>query len=290
MERSRIVVGVDGSAAGTEAMRWAAAEARLRETELHILTAYHWRTPGMRFSTSGSLQRAADQRTAAIVDAAVAEARTITSNVTVRGAGAVGYPAPILLKAAQDAELMVVGSRRRGGFGGLLLGSVSFQVATHASCPVAVVRGRSDTASGPIVVGVDSSRSAEAAVDLAFKEAALRRNDTLMAVTAYPTPLPQATVDLPPADHDVDTVEAELHRDLTGRLADWRDKHPDLVVECEVINGSAAEVLVETSRYAQLVVVGARSRRGFEGLLLGSVGLHLLHHSNCPVLIARACR
>jgi nucleotide-binding universal stress UspA family protein len=288
MGKAGIVVGVDGSAAGTAAMRWAATEAWLRETELQILTAYHWRIPGMRFSNSGDLQRAADQRTAAIVDAAVAEARTIAPNVTVRGAASVGYPAHVLLKAAEDAELMVVGSRGRSGFNGLLLGSVSSQVATNAPCPVAVVRGRANIATGPVVVGVDGSPSADAAAGQGFEEAARRRNTTLTAVAVYPTPLPLATVGIPPVGvDDADHVDADLHRDLTGWLAGWRAVHPDIPVDYEVVNGAAADVLVEKSRQAQLVVVGARSRRAFEGLLLGSVGLHLLHHADCPVLIAR---
>jgi nucleotide-binding universal stress UspA family protein len=54
-----------------------------------------------------------------------------------------------------------------------------------------------------------------------------------------------------------------------------------------VTEGSAARILMERSHEAHLVVVGTRSRDGFEGLLLGSVGLQLLHHADCPVLIAR---
>jgi nucleotide-binding universal stress UspA family protein len=287
MDEARIVVGVDGSAAGTAAVRWAATEAWLREVELQVLVAYHWRRPGMRFPSSGQLQRAADQRATAIVDAAVAEARSIATNIPVRGAAVVGYAAPVLLKAAHDADLMVVGSRGRGGFG-LLLGSVSSQVATHAPCSVAVVRGRGNTATGTVVVGIDESPSAAAAAGLAFEEAALRRSATLVAVTAYTTPLPPVTVGLTPLPYYAETVEADLRRALTGQLTGWRDKYPNVTSHGEVVNGDAADVLVEKSRQAQLVVVGARSRRGFEGLLLGSVGLHLLHHADCPVLIARS--
>jgi nucleotide-binding universal stress UspA family protein len=60
-----------------------------------------------------------------------------------------------------------------------------------------------------------------------------------------------------------------------------------VVVECEVVRGAAAAILAERSRHAQLLIVGARSHGGFDGLLLGSVSQHLLHHADCPVLIAR---
>jgi nucleotide-binding universal stress UspA family protein len=52
-----------------------------------------------------------------------------------------GHPAEVLLEAAKDADLLVVGSRGRGGFSGMLLGSVSTQLAHHASCPILIVRG-----------------------------------------------------------------------------------------------------------------------------------------------------
>jgi nucleotide-binding universal stress UspA family protein len=287
MHEARIVVGVDGSTAGIAAVRWAAAEAWLREVELQVLVAYHWRTPGMRFRSGGELLRAADQRAAAVLDSAMLQARSIAINVPVRGAAVVGDPVPVLLRAAADADLLVVGSRSRGGVR-LLLGSVSSQVATNAPCSVAVVRGRGNTPASAVVVGVNESPSAAAAAGLAFEEAALRRSSTLVAVTAYTAPRPPVTVGLPPLPYDPETVEADLHRDLASQLAPWRDKYPDVIVDGEVVNGGPGKVLVEKSRQAQLVVVGARSRRGFEGLLLGHVGLHLLHHADCPVLIARA--
>lgn len=287
MDTARIVVGVDGSQASTAAVRWAAAEAWLREADLEVLMAYQSTAPRLRFGTSAAFQRAADERAAGIVDDAVSEAKSITPHTPIRGNAVIGYPAQVLLKAARGADLVVVGSRGRGGFGGLLLGSVSAQVATHASCSVVVVRGRANTAIGPVVVGVDDSPSAQAALGLAFAEAALRRQATLEAVTAYPPPVPMWTGGPPPPPYDPDHVDDLLRRELDRQLLDWRDKYPDVTVEAHVVSGGAASVLVERSHRAQLVVVGARSRGGFDGLLLGSVGLHLLHHADCPVLIAR---
>ena len=153
----------------------------------------------------------------------------------------------------------MVGSRGLSGFRGLLLGSVGAQVATHASCPVVVVRGRTTT-TGPVVVGVDESASARVATALAFEETALRRNAMLLAVTAYTAPLLLMTIGTPPLDYDQSELETVIRRSQTVELAEWREKHPDVVVDGEVVTGNPAEVLVAKSRHAQLVVVGTHSQ------------------------------
>jgi nucleotide-binding universal stress UspA family protein len=288
----RIVVGVDGSAPSITAVRWAAAEAWLRDAELQVLFAYQTAVPGADFTASVSFQRAADEQATAVVEAAVAEARAVAGALAVTGSAVRGYPAQALLKAAEETDLLVVGNRGRGGFHGLLSGSVSAQVATYASGPVVVVRGRPETATnsatGPIVVGVDGSHRSEVAIEAAVRESALRRRAVIEIVTTYPTPM-----DVPQFDtvqFDTGQLEAELRLQQQRLFTAARAKHPDLpevLVEQRVIEGGPAAVLMEKSMQAQLVVVGARGYGGFEGLLLGSVGLELLHHADCPVLIAR---
>jgi nucleotide-binding universal stress UspA family protein len=280
-----VVVGVDGSAPGTAALKWAATEAWLREVELRVLVAYHWRMLGVHLAAHGEAQRAAERRATEIADDAVVQARAITADV--RGGSVVGSAAPALLTSARDAGLVVVGNRGRGGFTGLLLGSVSTHVATHAPCSVAVVRGRGNTAIGPVVVGVDESPAAQAALGAAFEETALRRHAELVAVTTYTAPLAPRTGVGPPLGYDVDKVGADLRQILIRQTAYWRHKYPEVTVGHAVVLGGAAAVLIERSRHAQLVVVGARSHGGFTGLLLGSVSQQLLHHADCPVLIAR---
>jgi nucleotide-binding universal stress UspA family protein len=278
MSISGIVVGTDGSAAGTAAVRWAAAEAWLRDAELTVL-AYPERVPAGRHM--------AEEETRTIVDAGLAEVRSIAANIALRGEPVLGDPAPALLAAAREAALVVVGDEGSGALADLPHGPVSVRVATHAACSAVVVRGRANTAIGPVVVGVDGSRPAEAALARAFDEANLRRSTALVAVTAYPTPAVPWTGAPPPGNY-LDRLDADLHRELDGRLSDWRDKYPDVRVECAVVNGPPAQVLIERSRQAQLVVVGTRGRGNLDGMLLGSVGLQLIHHAECPVLIARA--
>jgi nucleotide-binding universal stress UspA family protein len=275
MIKTRIVVGVDGSAGSTAAVRWAAAEAQLRKAELHVLTAYHRQHPGRRFTAGVP---AADEDTTGVLHKAVTEARSIAPDVEVSGVALPGYAVPVLLHAAEDAALLVVGNRGEGGVLGLPSGSVGSQVATHARGSVVVVRGRPGADTGPVIVGVDDSPSAGTIIGRAFEEAALR-DAALLAVTAQTSGRRQAGS----AEF---TAEAVLGTDLDGQLGPWREKYPEVSAKREVVSGRPDKVLVQRSRQAQLVVVGPR-RHGFEGVLLGSVGTRLLERADCPVLIAR---
>uniref|UniRef100_UPI0036F25980 universal stress protein n=1 Tax=Dactylosporangium roseum TaxID=47989 RepID=UPI0036F25980 len=127
------------------------------------------------------------------------------------------------------------------------------------------------------MVGVDGSASTEAALTLAF-EAAVARGTEVIAIRAYTPPSPVA---VPPG-----AAEAYEREALDASLAGWREKYPGVKVEALLAVGRPAQVLIGVSHTAQLVVVGSRGHGGFTGLLLGSVGQQLMHHAECPVLIA----
>jgi nucleotide-binding universal stress UspA family protein len=285
---AKIVVGVDGSPPSVNALGWAALEAQRRHVELAVLLAYSWRTPIARLLADHEFEEYIRDLAMSIVDAAVAEARTVAPRARVHGAAVFGEPAPVLLEASDEADMLVVGSRGGGGFAGLLAGSVTGHVATRASCPVTVVvRGRDGNDTDPVVVGVDGSPSAAFATGVAFEEAA-RRGCALMAALAYNVSMPPPwTIGPPPMGYDTTRIRGELETALVGHVAGWRDKYPDVPVEYVVGTGSPSAVLTACSRHAQLVVVGSRGHGPALGLLLGSVGLQLIHHADCPVAIAR---
>lgn len=136
-----IVVGVDGSEESKAALRWAVAEARLRDASVRAV--YAWSLPHVAGGVGPliepdieMLQRDGER----LLDAAIAEVDA--EGVDVERASVEGSPASALVEAAEGADLLVVGSRGHGGFVGLLLGSVSQQVAHHAPCPVVIVRAR----------------------------------------------------------------------------------------------------------------------------------------------------
>lgn len=139
-EGHTVVVGVDGSPSSSKALALAATEARWRRARLRVVAA--WSFPLYAAGTYVPADAYADvpDELATAVDAQVADVLGPSPEVEVERLVAEGPAAAVILEAAKDADLVVVGSRGRGGFAGLLLGSVSSQVVHHAHCPVLVVR------------------------------------------------------------------------------------------------------------------------------------------------------
>ncbi|MDX1657734.1 MAG: universal stress protein [Nitriliruptorales bacterium] len=137
-----LVVGVDGSDNADEALRWALDYARGRGATIRLTTAWAWEEvvgpPGARFPVE--TREEAETRADHLLDEVVE--RVSVGEVQVERVRKLGRPSEVLLAEADDADLLVVGSRGRGGFAGLLLGSVSQQCVTHAPCPVVVVPPR----------------------------------------------------------------------------------------------------------------------------------------------------
>lgn len=133
----RIVVGVDGSEASATALAWAVEEAALRGSKLEVLHA--WMIPALAGPYVGDVTPVATAAQA-LVEEMVAAAGVAADDTTVVARAVMGAASGALIDASADADLVVVSSRGRGGFAGLLLGSVSHQVAAHAACPAVIVR------------------------------------------------------------------------------------------------------------------------------------------------------
>jgi nucleotide-binding universal stress UspA family protein len=293
MVSAPVVVGVDGSPAGLAAVAVAAREARMRGTGLRVVHAFFW--PMMRVPLEpssmgppdGGLRNQADR----VVEEALGHAREVAPDVVAEGTVVTGDTLPVMAEESRGAALAVVGSRGLGAFVGLLLGSTGVHLAAHGHCPVLVVRGAGDPArEGPVVAGVDGSPSGDAAIEFAFAEAAMRGSG-LVAVHAWSpwkaeAPAPQD----PAAPHAsrAGDLAANEERVLAEALAGRQERYPDVPVERKVLRDGPREALIEASREASLVVVGARGRGGFTGMLLGSVSQALLHHADCPVAVVRA--
>ncbi|QCB97088.1 universal stress protein [Arthrobacter sp. PAMC25564] len=133
----RIVVGVDGSAQSQAALDWGVQEARLRQGQ--VLALATWHLPYVADAAGQAWDYAAFEQD---VQAVLAEElqRVADPAVQITGQVVEGNPAAALVEASRDADLVIVGSRGRGGFAGLLLGSVSSNLAHHAHCPVLIIR------------------------------------------------------------------------------------------------------------------------------------------------------
>lgn len=137
-----IVVGVDGSDESKEALRWAIDEAELRQATLRAVHAWTYGViyPGEYVPPdliNADMLRDGAQR---LLDAAVAEVAGDNPHAYIERLVEQGPAAQVLVEAAREADLLVVGSRGHGGFAGSLLGSVSQQCVHHAPCAVVIVR------------------------------------------------------------------------------------------------------------------------------------------------------
>jgi nucleotide-binding universal stress UspA family protein len=269
----RIIAGYDGSPGSAEAVEWAVCEARLRNLPLTICHA--WTSA---YAPAAGPVDPALENAEAVLAQGVSHAQACDCSVTTQPLLVCGPPTRVLCEQCAGAGMLVVGSRGIGGFAGLLLGSVSFQVATHAPVPVTVVRGHWRPVPGqhlpPVVVGIDGSPRSQAALDLAVEEAELREVP-LVALCA----LSDAA--------GVFGTARNIEADFVARMSKVQADHPDLLVQRRVEQGAPRSALLAAASRAQLLVVGARGRGGLREMMLGSVSLALLHHALCPVTVVR---
>ena len=136
----KIVVGVDGSASSQQALRWAARQAGLTGAGLRAVSVWDYPTGALVLEDVDWFGITAKTLEEAITASLHPDEADQVQRSVLRG-----YPARVLLDAAADADMLVVGSRGRGGMVGMLLGSVSQHVVTHARCPVVIVRAEPST-------------------------------------------------------------------------------------------------------------------------------------------------
>jgi nucleotide-binding universal stress UspA family protein len=300
-----IVVGVDGSDHGQCALVWAAREAERRRRPLHIVTAYSvpiFAASGLDGGYATVDDSVIREGAEAIVKQAVEKVSGY--NIEVDASVENGDASGVLLEMSETAELLVFGTRGRGGFVGRLLGSVSSALPAHAKCPTVTVplicsdrlgettedkRIKAEQAKSGhqpvenvVVVGVDGSEQARVAVLEAASQAE-RLGATLRVVCAVPQY--SGSLAWVPAPMDRKALFADIRVQLDAGMAWLKSHYPHLPVESELKDGSPVDVLVEASRHVELIVVGTRGRGGFTGMLLGSTSDGVLHQAKGPVLV-----
>lgn len=290
---NEIVVAVDGSDAGAAAVAWAANAAAKRSAPLKLVTAY---TMPQFMYADGMIppQELYDQLEDEAMEK-INDAREIVTgfdeNIEVSYYIGEATPIDLLLQLSEDADIVVMGSRGLGGLSGLVLGSVSSAVVSHAACPVVVVRKDNDVTVenkyGPVVVGVDGSDISRKALDYAFREADAR-GATLRAVHSWADAQVQTSlVGLAAVQSQLDAMSAQERKILQDELAPMREKYPEVTVEEVVERDRPIQVLKENSDDAQLLVLGSHGRGGFRGMLLGSTSRALLQYAPCPMMVVR---
>jgi nucleotide-binding universal stress UspA family protein len=273
-----VVVGVDGEPGSTGALRYAVAEARRRHAPLrlvHVVPVFLSLGPAIPLS---DLHRIGIE----VLDKESETVRDLDPDLELTTVIAHGDRSDGLVKAAEDAQLVVVGRETRRGLDRVLTGTVTAGVAARASCDVVVVssfwvdrypRRR-------VVVGLKSRHNAHELLAEAFAEAAAR-DAALVVVTAWRV-----------ADPYFDRVEARTHsqaweeegRKVVSELtAEWRTVYPDVDLEVRIVHGAAARVLLDASEDSDLLVISRRRLALPPFGRLGAVGHDLLRLSDVPV-------
>jgi nucleotide-binding universal stress UspA family protein len=282
MSAKPIVAATDGSEESLRAVDWAAREAVLRGTALRIVSA-----PGL-LPRMADVQGDSEYETVSDVirdssdyalTAATARAAKAAPDLLIDADHLAGGPAEAVTAAGSGALMLVVGSRGIGAFAAMILGSVSRYVATHASCPVVVVRDETGAAHRQVGIGIGGLEGNTAALTFAFEEAALRKA-SLVAIHAWHTPqgdISRAGIAL--TEPARGALEAAATRQLAALLEEWQEKFPDVPVSHDVVHGHPGRILSGLSARADLVVLGRHAAHQGPGAVTHAV----LNHAHGPI-------
>ncbi|OAN35853.1 hypothetical protein A4X17_00360 [Plantibacter sp. H53] len=281
-----VVVGVDGSEASMAAFRTAARLAPVLDAPLRAVLV--WQFPNVGYAGYPTVAGWAPD----------ADAQELLRAITIEVFGdatpdwfstelVMGTPAQVLAEVGTTAQLLVTGGHEHGGLAGIMLGSVSEAIARHAPCPVLVLRGddhqlmtTDDDDRRSVVVGVDGSVASLDALRLAA-DFAERLGAPLRVVLAWHEPISFSGYPLALAW----SPREDARTALTTCTAEVFGPELPAHVSTEVIEGRAAPVLINAARDARLLVMGARGRDGFAGLMLGSATEACVRHAAAPILV-----
>jgi nucleotide-binding universal stress UspA family protein len=288
MGENVIMAGTDGSDRSLQAVEWAAREAALRGAALRIvsvpalppLMSWQRTSQGTPDAVAVALRDSCEQALAT----AAARAAEVEPGLSVATARLSGRPADALADAAEDAAMLVVGSRGAGGFAALVLGSVSRYVATTAQVPVVVAREEGGQVHHEVVVGIQDLDQPNA-IGFAFEEAMLRKA-RLRAVHAWAWFLPEMRLTgtaRPGAD--ARDVTAEAAGWLADLLSFWQERYPEVEVIEDAMHAQPGRALAGASARADLVVLGRSDPEDSGRSRAGAVIHAVLHHAHCPVAI-----
>ncbi|WP_162929198.1 universal stress protein [Streptomyces sp. YIM 130001] len=290
-----VIAAVDGSDHSLKALDWALAAAQFRGTEVLAVHVGSGDTAAPATVHPASVSPAFDRD---LVRRRISEHIDGRTGLPPLSYTAVNGPvAGTLAEVAQNATLLVLGSRGLGGFRSLLLGSVGRKSAAHAPCPVVIVPGDDRAAEpvppgghGLVVLGVEPDETDDDVVEFAFAEAQ-RRGARLQTVSTFLVPLTALAVVGELAVVDTNDPEApsaisELGDLQATRLEPFRARYPDVAVQPVVRAVDPAGQLVDASVNADLVVVGRHRRRlRADTMVMGSVTNAVVAHAHGPVAI-----
>ncbi|HUN34192.1 MAG TPA: universal stress protein [Trebonia sp.] len=273
MTTKPIVVATDGSEESLRAAEWAAREAALHGAPLRIVAAAEL-LPRMSPAAGGTgLETVADilrENRDRALNAAARCAAAATHGLVIDTDPLSGPVAQAVADSGSGALMLVVGSRGSGAFAAMILGSVSRYAATHASCPVAIIRDEAMMPHRRVGVGIRDAATSQDALAFAFEEASLRQA-ALTALHAWRGP----------TGHGTPEVAA---RQLTELLASWQAKYPSVQVSQEIVHGHPGHALAGLSARSDLTVLGGHASGGSAPRGPATVTHAVLSHAHGPVV------
>ncbi|MFJ1967368.1 universal stress protein [Streptomyces sp. NPDC087903] len=294
-----VVAGIDGSPESLAAAHWAAREALRRGAALRLVHAWQFHPRPAASVPADMTERGWAKQILAeasnSVQAAHPGLRVIDQPVNEAAVAA-------LLAAAEQADLLVLGSRGLSGVAGFLVGSVAYRVLARSPRPVVLVRAGESAADEhlpapggvspdeipaipyrDIVLGLDTGRPCDELIEFAFA-AARRCGAPLRVIHTFDVPLGRATADRAVSPYGPELL-AEHEHAVVATLRPWCEKFPEIAVTETVVEGRAAAELSRAASGAALVVVGRHIRDGRLGVHTGPVTHAVLHHAGCPVVV-----
>ncbi|WP_149828810.1 universal stress protein [Streptomyces tailanensis] len=299
-----VVVGLDGSPESMAATEWAAREARLRALPLRLVNVWELFPEPMGRAPMLDTEARIEPEVPGTGPGRILRERS--DGIRLRHPGVevtteqlTGRATEALVKAAEDAELVVLGSRGVSGIAGFLLGSVGLHVIAHTERPVVLVRAEERAAdehapdpSGtpadaapfrPVVLGLDTAHPNGTLIRFAFEAAALR--ETALRVVHDWSPPPHFVLGLREDPEPAADLGREDATALAKVLSPWRREFPAVEVIEESRLGKAADHLVDASHTSSLVIVGRRIRHSPLGTHIGPITHAVLHHATAPVAV-----
>jgi nucleotide-binding universal stress UspA family protein len=283
MSAKPIVAATDGSEESLRAVDWAARESVLRGAPLRIVSAAELlprMVGGHALSDYDTVADTLREHRDWALAAAAGRAAQAAPGLLIDADDLEGPPAEGVTEAGSGALMLVTGSRGAGAFAAMVLGSVSRYAATHAPCPVVVVREETGAAHRQVGVGVGDLDHCASSLDFAFGEAALRKA-SVVAIHAWHTP--DADISRAGIMYNapgIHAVEAEAAARLEVLLNDWREKYPDVPVSQDVVHGHPGRALAGLSARVDLVVLGRQAAHHGPGTVIHAV----LNHAHGPVV------
>ena len=277
-----LVVGITGPGREHAALRFAAHDAKVGDGEVLLVHAIHAAHPSPPVGVLLTYADAADVGSW-VVKEVCEEFEKVSEGATFRGLAVPGAPARVLGDLSHDATLVVVQQQHGHGLGRLFTGSTAGGVAARAGCPVVSVnpRWQPEDATGEVVAGLHESGGPREVLEAAFAWAA-RTGVPLRVVHAWR---------LDGAYDDIITgrVDENWRHDqkqaLERAVADLREQHPDVPVTLEVRHQWPADVLVDDSQVASLVVIGRHGTHPWATHHVGSVARTVLREARSPVMV-----